>query len=48
MYRVSSKENDSIEISGLIDTSPVTVNLSDFDTSQNQSDVFSDDFSTNS
>lgn len=47
VYRVSSKENDSIEISGLIDTSPVTVNLSVFDTSQNQSDVVSVDFSPN-
>ena len=47
VYRVSSKENDSIEISGLIDTSPVTVNLSVFDTSQNQSEVVSVDFSPN-
>ena len=47
VYRVSSKENDSIEISGLIDTSPVTVNLSVFDTSQNQSKVVSVDFSPN-
>ena len=47
VYRVSSKENDSIEISGLINTSPVTVNLSVFDTSQNQSDVVSVDFSPN-
>ena len=45
VYRVSSKENDSIEISGLIDTSPVTVNLSVYDTSQNQSEVVSVDFS---
>ena len=47
VYRVSSKENDSIEISGLIDTSPVTVNLSVFDSSQNQSEVVSVDFSPN-
>lgn len=47
VYRVSSKENDSIEISGLIDTSSVTVNLSVFDTSQNQSEVVSVDFSPN-
>ena len=47
VFRVSSKENDSIEISGLIDTSPVTVNLSVFDTSQNQSEVVSVDFSPN-
>ena len=47
VYRVSSKENDYIEISGLIDTSPVTVNLSVFDTSQNQSEVVSVDFSPN-
>ena len=47
VYRVSSKQNDSIEISGLIDTSPVTVNLSVYDTSQNQSEVVSVDFSPN-
>ena len=47
MYRVSSKQNDSIEISGLIDSSPVTVNLSVYDTSQNQSEVVSVDFSPN-
>jgi len=45
VFRVSSKENDSIEISGLIDTSPVTVNLSVYDTGQNQSEVVSVDFS---
>ena len=38
VYRVSSKDNDSIEISGLIDTTPVNINLSVFDTSQNQSE----------
>ena len=38
VYRVSSKENDSIEISGLIETTPVNINLSVFDTSQNQSE----------
>ena len=47
VYRVSSKQNDSIEISGLIDSSPVTVNLSVYDTSQNQSEVVSVDFSPN-
>ena len=47
VYRVSSKQNDSIEISGLIDTSPVKVNLSVYDTSQNRSEVVSVDFSPN-
>ena len=47
VYRVSSKQNDSIEINGLIDTSPVTVNLSVYDTSQNRSEVVSVDFSPN-
>ena len=40
VYRVSSKQNDSIEINGLIDKSPVTVNLSVYDTSQNRSEAF--------
>jgi len=47
VYRVSSKQNDSIEISGLIDTSPVKVNLSVYDTSQNRSEIVSVDFSPN-
>lgn len=38
VFRVSSRENNSIEISGLVDTTPLEVNLSVVDKSQNQSE----------
>jgi hypothetical protein len=38
VFRVSSRENNSIEISGLVDTTPLEVTLSVVDKSQNQSE----------